>query len=726
MMKTYADNIIENHWSGDSCLAAKNQNGIIARQIKNRVTLKFSIDKNDFYLKRYTSSTWRMLLRICSFAKLQFAEAQPELRALRKLQHIGISAPIPVAWGCGRDTSFLVTRALPKSISLETYMANWNEHPPSEDHRRALLNAIADTTRVLHSCGINHRDLYLCHYYLCASSSKKSPKLYLLDLHRAQLRPYVPRSKRIKDLGALYSSAHHLHITKREGLRFIRRYHKIPLNKLSTLEWKLWAKIARRTERNWVRNIYKRMLPKGANGPFISLAAEVLNERDLLASIQDQSALPSAPFVCELHDDRAKRQRFHMQTVLAHQPPHHIVLQANWQGKPVVLKIFSLNTQRGKRRWQRTVRGSKYLQTHKIPTPQLLNAWTTARGQMGIAVFKHLISTRPACLEDFEHILRLIRDLAKHYLVHVDAHPNNFIWAGKILYIVDTDGIRRKFSPWTRNYHMAKLFVRCLPIRLQEQTAKKHRMNGKLIARIRRKRFLAGGIKAYYQANKGCQSMQHKGYTIVYRRDAVDPSLIEWLKRMDWHDNAVPLKLGSRSSVWRIQYQQQLLVVKHYFPRGFWYALKHLLRVSHAQRYWRNANSLLRYTEIQTPKPVALIEKGKYLWRESWVITQYCSGPMLDKLSSYKDLPTKIDGEIQNFFASLELLGVCHGDTKASNFIVAQAGLFVLDLDSMHAMHSLSRHRKDRDRLRFLRNFDQQYAIRQHYKRLLFPVKRTS
>ena len=56
--------------------------------------------------------------------------------------------------------------------------------------KRILAGKLGQIARKLHVNGINHRDFYLCHFLYEVDSL--DPSLYLIDLHRAQLRNRTP------------------------------------------------------------------------------------------------------------------------------------------------------------------------------------------------------------------------------------------------------------------------------------------------------------------------------------------------------------------------------------------------------------------------------------------------------------------------------------------------------------------------------------------------------
>ncbi len=152
-----------------------------------------------------------------------------------------------------------MTEDLANTVSLEDFCEDWIANPPALQLKRALIRKLADISRRMHRSGMNHRDYYLCHFLLDMSKGEPSADnltLYLIDLHRSQLRAETPRRWIIKDLSGLYFSALDIGLSERDLLRFIRVYTGLPLKQaLNDFHW-LWnplmkkaAKLRARTER---------------------------------------------------------------------------------------------------------------------------------------------------------------------------------------------------------------------------------------------------------------------------------------------------------------------------------------------------------------------------------------------------------------------------------------------------------------------------------------------
>ena len=78
-------------------------------------------------------------------------------------------------------------------------------------------------------------------------------KLFLVDLHRAQIRAKTPQRWVVKDIGGLYFSAADIGLTKRDVLRFISVYSNKSLRRSLSEDSEFWASVKQRAA-----NIYRR------------------------------------------------------------------------------------------------------------------------------------------------------------------------------------------------------------------------------------------------------------------------------------------------------------------------------------------------------------------------------------------------------------------------------------------------------------------------------------
>jgi hypothetical protein len=87
-----------------------------------------------------------------------------------------------------------------------------------------LLEPTADLAAKLHSAGLHHRDLYLCHFFVNPESEPL--ELKLIDAARVRRLPGWPMRNRwiVKDLAQFWYSAQRLSVNQSELLRWLERY----------------------------------------------------------------------------------------------------------------------------------------------------------------------------------------------------------------------------------------------------------------------------------------------------------------------------------------------------------------------------------------------------------------------------------------------------------------------------------------------------------------------
>jgi heptose I phosphotransferase len=233
--------------------------GEVYRALEGRSTQRLAIANQSYFIKKHQGVGWREIIKNLLQGRLPVVSAKNEYRALTKLQKCQILVPEVIAYGCkgynpADMQSFIMTRELPRHISLEDFCKHWSQCPPSFNFKKKLIKAIANIARIMHGQGINHRDFYICHFLLDISSLIKSHiKLYLIDLHRAQLRKHVPLRWAIKDLAGLYFSSKEVGLTQRDIFRFIVEYRKMRLNDVMKKELSFWRKVKKRGD-----NLYRR------------------------------------------------------------------------------------------------------------------------------------------------------------------------------------------------------------------------------------------------------------------------------------------------------------------------------------------------------------------------------------------------------------------------------------------------------------------------------------
>lgn len=233
------------------------------RAKEGRRTLRFELAGKHYYLKHHRGVGWGEICKSWLSLRAPVTSARNEWEALNLLRQLGVETLEPLAYGIrGRNParleSFVITRELTGTIPLEDLVKRWPHQPPSFKQRSALIKAVAATTRVMHKNGINHRDLYLCHFLLRCDSDPLQPVLHIIDLHRAQCRKRVPTRWLVKDLGSIYFSSLDIGLSRHDVLRFLRFYFRKPLRAILAEESAVLNRVRQRAMQLYLRDFGKR------------------------------------------------------------------------------------------------------------------------------------------------------------------------------------------------------------------------------------------------------------------------------------------------------------------------------------------------------------------------------------------------------------------------------------------------------------------------------------
>ena len=207
--------------------------GKIYRQVKSRKTISAVIAGKSYFIKMHHGVGWREILKNVLVLKSAALGAKQEYKAIRAMEEAEILVPQVCAYATdgvnpAKICSFIVTKRIYYQYDLEKLCQTWPTQPPSFVFKRRLIRRVAEIARKMHEAGMNHRDFYLCHLLL-ASRSEADFDLYLIDLHRVQIRKKIPLRWRAKDLSGLYFSAIGIGLTRRDEYYFLAQYYQQPL-----------------------------------------------------------------------------------------------------------------------------------------------------------------------------------------------------------------------------------------------------------------------------------------------------------------------------------------------------------------------------------------------------------------------------------------------------------------------------------------------------------------
>lgn len=146
--------------------------------------------------------------------------ADEEARGIRALEIEKIPTAPLVAHGKLPDRrSFVITADLAGYRAADKLIA---EGYPFEK----LLECTADLAAALHTRGLHHRDLYLCHFFV--KPEETGPQIRLIDAARVRRLPgFITRRRWIvKDLAQFWYSTLALPISNEQRKRWLDRYTK--------------------------------------------------------------------------------------------------------------------------------------------------------------------------------------------------------------------------------------------------------------------------------------------------------------------------------------------------------------------------------------------------------------------------------------------------------------------------------------------------------------------
>ena len=230
--------------------------GPIAKQRHGRRTLRFERGGRGFFIKCHEPVGWGEVLKNLWRGRRPMIGTIHEWRGIRRMHEIG--APTMRAVGCGHEgwpaawqRSFLITEELPGIVSLEK-IAEGAGPTLTDDLKRRLIRRMAQIAAKMHRNGVNHRDLYICHFVLQTDSAAAPwPAVYVIDLHRMQCRRRTPRRWIVKDLAAIYFSSMDLPPATRDLLRFVKHYSDRPLRQTLAEDKAFWRQVVRRAEASY-------------------------------------------------------------------------------------------------------------------------------------------------------------------------------------------------------------------------------------------------------------------------------------------------------------------------------------------------------------------------------------------------------------------------------------------------------------------------------------------
>jgi tRNA A-37 threonylcarbamoyl transferase component Bud32 len=426
-------------------------------------------------------------------------------------------------------------------------------------------------------------------------------------------------------------------------------------------------------------------------------------------------------------------------TLLRTVPGKRLVALSKWQNRTVIVKIF-ISKNRWKRGMLRDLAGINTLKQARIPTPNLLLQANTSDNKAGVLIIEYLqqgvslatlfedANSEASKAEILEMGVKAVASCHQAGLWQRDIHLDNFMLCSDKVYVLDGADIKSRGDAMdveTRLKNFA-MFLAQFPVAQDKQSAEllelysKHATGlsdsekagfAKKIVNARRKRLNAFERKLT-RSTSANRCEQSSSFFYVYDRSIHSPELDRFLADPDsFIDENALLKDGNSSTVARIEINERNYVVKRYNIKSFWHGLTRAVRPSRAHHSWRNA-SVLEMLGVATPHPYLFLEERVFWFfrRRAYFLCEYIEGKDLGTALEEQDLKVSTFDTLTLFEALFEIMKeyrISHGDMKATNFLLKDGKLYVLDLDAMVRNNSKAKFTEkfSKDLLRFKKNW---------------------
>jgi len=438
-------------------------------------------------------------------------------------------------------------------------------------------------------------------------------------------------------------------------------------------------------------------------------------------------------------------ERIECEVMLRLFPGKRAVMRAAWRGRAALVKVF-LDSASGRRNVRRELAGYRALKAAGLPTPELL---LQARCAAGNHVLAFAFIERAQRLGDLARAsnrldaaragLKLLAQLHANACGHTDPHLDNFLSAGARVYVVDVGSITRlaraDYGRRQRN-NLAFFLAQFAPLQRAQlcDALPAHYPAAAADPKLQRAIDRAWRRRKSRYMRKCARACSDFAVRKTWRQHAVwnrafyGDDLADFLRDPDAYiAGAALMKDGNSATVARARMDGREVVIKRNNIKHARHGLRRLLRATRSQINWRNAH-LLRLSGVATPQPLAFVEKRRGPLRlGGYYVSAFCAAPAA--AVKYRDAPPS-DEELKRFaalFAGLRAARLCHGDLKASNLLVADDAIVLVDLDSLTSCARANQYRMcaAKDKRRFLQNWQDKPAQFEAFATLLAGLEST-
>lgn len=432
-------------------------------------------------------------------------------------------------------------------------------------------------------------------------------------------------------------------------------------------------------------------------------------------------------------------------------PGKRLTCLGEWKGEPVIVKLF-FDPWHWHRHGRREKKGSELLCRSEIPTPALLFAGKAEGLTLYIVIFEYLEKGQKLDPFPSPSLTSLVNLLAVEHqrgIVHQDVHLDNFLGCDHQIYQLDSGAVSAtlfQMPLWQRDslYYLAMLlsqYAALLPAQRelllenycqQRQWALTPALKKQFYHLLERQSDHRQRL-VLKKIFKDCTAVVFKKtFRSLFAFDRAEDAfgLKNLLSTVDalLENPSCLLKNGNTCTVGKVKMNQHDYVVKRYNVKNPLHRLRCALHRTRAEKSWYNAH-YLSLLEIPTAKPVAL-------WEERWgplrgkayFISRFLPGETLtdylSQESSAAQYPAIAD-QITQLFQRLFSARLSHGDLKATNFIVVNDIVHLIDLDSLqtHRTQWGLRRAWKKDWQRFMRNWQDNPTLTELFSQLYCKQK---
>ena len=448
----------------------------------------------------------------------------------------------------------------------------------------------------------------------------------------------------------------------------------------------------------------------------------------------------SVPFVITLDDG----SEIVCDEVVRAIPGRRYVCRGKWHDQVVFIKLFA-NNSRARRECENEQQGISTLLEADIPAPTLLLSSQLTQPAARLLIYAALENPESS-RERWEHesdegrhllLQELVELLARHHasgLQQKDLHLRNFLYSDSVLYTLDAADIEinaDELDTQTSLNNLAALFALLKPEYdkwvSELYTYYCQRRSWRVVAEDKETLLRSVQSQRTYKQNKFLDKIFRNCTAFVaqktwrqlhvYDREYDNESFQAFINHPDLDTERTMIKAGNTCTVTSLRLGPHELVCKRYNIKHFWHGLNRAIRPTRASQSWRSAHRLLMHG-IATPKPVALIERRFGPLRGvAWFIMQKVDGRSAHDFFRADDVSNEEKVSMAEQFANILLImqreQISHGDMKATNFLINDGQLVVLDLDALcqHSQQSTFERAFQRDIRRFLQNWQDLSAL---------------